>query len=106
MDGFFNQYLNDKTQKGITMTTSNRPQTQSQSRSRSRSRSRDRDKKRSKETPLDEEQRYNIEKYSAELKKKTFDENKRKELEQNALKKCAKRTTKSDLETLKERYLR
>merc|ERR1712130_274651 len=55
MDGFFNQYLNDKTQKRMTM-----------HRSRSRSRSRDRDKEKerkskvmqeSEETP-DEEQRY------------------------------------------------
>ena len=84
----------------------------SQSKSRSRSRSRERTKEiveKAKDdggNTVDEVERYHIEKYQEELRKKTFDDEKRKEMESLALKKCEKRTTKSDIERLRERYLK
>merc|ERR1712204_75914 len=108
MGGFFNQYLNDKTEqrKRKRLTDDDDRNIKSKERSRSRSRSRSRERNKTKEDTLNEEQRYHIAKYKEELTKKTFDESKRKQIEENALKKCSKRTTKSDVQSLRERYLK
>ena len=121
MNSFFNEYLQSRTggakkddrhgmeQRKKRDRVKEEEDGQSE-RSRSRSRSRERGKsgvgKEQGVKVMSEEERYHIERYQQELKKKTFDDEKRREKESLAKRKCEKRTTKSDVEKLRERYLK
>merc|ERR1712154_739816 len=86
----------------------------SRSRSRPRSRSREKNKKKKEENTknvediktLNEEERYYIKQHQKELNQKTFTKDKQKELDKLSLKQCSKRTTKNDVLSLRERYLK
>eukprot|EP01083_Nonionella_stella_P024338 67237_1 len=102
MFGFFNDYLQNKTSIASDVSIKKQTQTKDKrSRSRSRSRSRERN---GNQNELSEEHKFHIERHQKELSKATFDEKKQKQMEQIALQKCTKRTTKSDLQSLRERY--